>query len=530
MISFKRVLFGCIVLATLYLSIWLGSDHVVADTYASLKFYNAANGDLLGQYDGSGDRPIIPWAQEITVRVSHVESQTGKMRLASDDCSSGSETDESGPFEFTIQPSPSSHQCFLKIDGWKSNSWDWQGHEEVLLSFRAVPTPTTSQPDLVSTTQPTLPSTPRPDPQAQAEQNPPPPDVAVALSPTGQNHPISNATTASLPDASSTLYRITQGTAGQSPMIGSDTSRSNHGVRIYCPPSHFAYDDPVLFPNEPGRSHLHVFIGNTEAQASSTPSSLLNNGNSSCEGGVHVRSSYWTPAVISGDQPVIPATTWIYYKTFMRNDNYEDLQVVPNGLQMLALSSTKGYRNQLKVEEDVANSHTRKRSLKLMAVFPNCLATQDGRWDGEPILDYRDMPDEASNIINSHVAYSENSADLNDIGCPKTHPYRIPTMSIHQYYHLEDLLDGWKLASDIERGTEAGESFHSDYIAAWDEETMEFINNCNRYAKSCDFEGGRGQLSERLRSPDGQQVYNSSHIVRPGTDMTPFGKMSATLQ
>ncbi|NET47564.1 MAG: DUF1996 domain-containing protein [Merismopedia sp. SIO2A8] len=199
---------------------------------------------------------------------------------------------------------------------------------------------------------------------------------------------------------------------------------------------------------------------------------------------------------------------------------------MPNGLKMLALSSTKGYNDQLKIGTSVFNNHTQKQAIKLTASFPNCIATQDGRWDGEPILDYRDMPGQASQIVNSHVAYAGRSDDLNHVGCPRTHPYRIPTMSLHQYYHLDDLRDGWTLSSDIERHTNAGETFHADYIAAWDDETMRVINDCNRFSQRCGFPGRR-QLPERLLSPEGIPLYEYSHVVLPETDMTPFGVMEA---
>ena len=502
------------------------SQSSASNTYAQLEFYDASNA-LLGVYNGDSDRLTIPWASEINIRVSSVESATGKMRLSSGDCSSGSGTDRSRPFEFAIEPSSVNTQCLLTLEGWKSRGWDWQGREVVRVSFT---TPSTSS------TQPT------PEPEQQNTPSPSSPPDSNDPEPRITSRPDSSSSNPSGPvrltplpfrnGGASTLYRITQGTSGRTTMTGSSSSRPAHGVRIYCPPSHFAYDDPVIFPNQPGQSHLHVFIGNTEAKASSTPSSLLNGGNSSCEGGINVRSSYWTPAVISQGQAVIPATAWIYYKTFMANTNFEDLQIVPNGLKMLASSSTKGYKDQLEVEKNVFNTHTRKQSMKLTANFPNCIATRNGQWDGVPILDYRDMPGQASRIVNSHVAYAENSDDdLNHLGCPKTHPYRIPSMSIHQYYHLDDLKGGWKLASDIERGasTSAGETFHADYIAAWDDATMRFITDCNRFPQNCEFRGRR-QLPERLLSPGGRRLYDYSQIVRPGTDMTPFGSMRATLR
>ena len=51
----------------------------------------------------------------------------------------------------------------------------------------------------------------------------------------------------------------------------------------------------------------------------------------------------------------------------------------------------------------------------------------------------------------------------------------------------------------------------------------------HRFAQDCEFNGRRSQLSERLSSPGGRQLYESSHIVSSSTDMTPFGNIPAKL-
>ena len=35
--------------------------------------------------------------------------------------------------------------------------------------------------------------------------------------------------------------------------------------RFICQASHEAYNDPIVFPGQPGKSHLHTFFGNTAA-------------------------------------------------------------------------------------------------------------------------------------------------------------------------------------------------------------------------------------------------------------------------
>ena len=59
-----------------------------------------------------------------------------------------------------------------------------------------------------------------------------------------------------------------------------------------------SFDDPIVFPGQPGRSHLHTFFGNTGANADSTAESIRGTGNSTCRGGIANRSSYWVPTLI----------------------------------------------------------------------------------------------------------------------------------------------------------------------------------------------------------------------------------------
>lgn len=78
--------------------------------------------------------------------------------------------------------------------------------------------------------------------------------------------------------------------------------RSNHNpannyriggqFRTFCQFSHLSYDDPIIFPGQPGKSHLHMFFGNTDTNANSTIKSIINTGGSTCDGGPLNRTSY----------------------------------------------------------------------------------------------------------------------------------------------------------------------------------------------------------------------------------------------
>ncbi|MEM9135397.1 MAG: DUF1996 domain-containing protein [Actinomycetota bacterium] len=80
--------------------------------------------------------------------------------------------------------------------------------------------------------------------------------------------------------------------------------------RIACEFSHFAYDDPILHPGQPGGAHLHMFFGNTDINAFSTYRSMRDTGGSTCNGGELNRSGYWAPAMIDPD-PEAPGGAWV---------------------------------------------------------------------------------------------------------------------------------------------------------------------------------------------------------------------------
>src|SRR5262245_53339915 len=87
------------------------------------------------------------------------------------------------------------------------------------------------------------------------------------------------------------------------PEIGRTSERpgASDGVgafRTVCDFSHMNYDDPIVFPGQPGKAHLHAHFGNTLTDADTTAENLRNSGNSTCRGGTANRTAYWVPAVI----------------------------------------------------------------------------------------------------------------------------------------------------------------------------------------------------------------------------------------
>ena len=87
--------------------------------------------------------------------------------------------------------------------------------------------------------------------------------------------------------------------------------------RFICTAGQVLPDDPIVFPGQPGKSHLHQFYGNEAANAFSTYASLRAGGQSTCNRGPFAanRSAYWMPAMLDGAGNVVkPGFVSIYYK------------------------------------------------------------------------------------------------------------------------------------------------------------------------------------------------------------------------
>jgi len=63
---------------------------------------------------------------------------------------------------------------------------------------------------------------------------------------------------------------------------------------LRCGYSHSLPDDPIVFPNQPGASHLHDFYGNTGVNAFSTFPTMLA-GETTCRVPSDT-AGYWAPA------------------------------------------------------------------------------------------------------------------------------------------------------------------------------------------------------------------------------------------
>lgn len=270
--------------------------------------------------------------------------------------------------------------------------------------------------------------------------------------------------------------------------------------RFVCNGTKITWDDPIVYPGQPGKSHPHLFFGNVAIDAYTTVDNIFQpNGYASCRGGNINQSGYWVPAMIDTEKGVVvkPKANLGYYATgFWRYMNDGSvLQPFPKGLRMIAGTPTAtgpgGYHGGMQclwkamgysrpgTQTDGAlpiNCVSGEDELWQVLVFPQC-------WDGVNL----DSPDH-----KSHMAYPEfNSSSTwtaeRQYRCPVSHPVVVPELSYHVQYEIPDAtrLKWWKLSSDVYEGR-AGYSWHGDYMYGWDQKIAdEWMIFCLRGQRNC---------------------------------------------
>jgi hypothetical protein len=263
-------------------------------------------------------------------------------------------------------------------------------------------------------------------------------------------------------------------------------SDGNGAVRIPCGYSHMAFDDPIVFPGQPGASHLHTFFGNTSTNANSTTESLFANKGSTCNGGIMNLTAYWIPAMVdtTNNRALIPMAQQVYYKKGYNNIPVSSMRAPPNGLRMIggnkATQATElpKWESHMNFECWGADGTSRSGQvnsiptcapggyIRIMLEFENC-------WDGVNL----DSPDH-----RSHVAYTTTT-------CPASHPVGLPQIGLNIDYKVEAYHNTakWRLASDNYATTiPAGYSMHADVWINWQEDIKQaWFENCVKAGKDC---------------------------------------------
>ena len=289
--------------------------------------------------------------------------------------------------------------------------------------------------------------------------------------------------------------------ASLSTAVDNGPQPSQGQFRITCNWSHIANDDPIIFPNQPGRSHAHLFWGNTQINAHTTADQfgtgsehdLFDNGGSTCQGGPINRSAYWMPVMYDGPAGtgrniVIPKNILLYYKSHRP----EQVQPFPDGIQLLVgnLDSNGAVQSSFSPSfglhwgcYDAPNGQTISTSysgtipldcnetsswcpagncdIQATIQFPQCIATDNNQETGTPTRG-------SANHIDHTLSIQQTNS------CPSSHPYRVPQISylIRWEGRPDAEVAEWRLSCDTGWATASiaptpGGCLHGDWFGAW---------------------------------------------------------------
>jgi hypothetical protein len=219
---------------------------------------------------------------------------------------------------------------------------------------------------------------------------------------------------------------------------------------IECPFHHRKTDDPIVYPNQPGASHLHEFFGNTSTDAFSTYLSLRQAG-TNC-GLAGDKGAYWIPAVYKNGNLVRASDADFYYRG--QTSPLSAIRAFPPGLKMLAgdAHATRIQSTSVISWSCSGRSGDRARMrdcgtafVKVLIKFPSC-------WDGV----HKDSTDH-----RSHMRYSIRKGDGRR-GCPRSHPVPLPelTYSITLPFHN---------GRNVKLSSGPFYTMHADFFNAWNQ-------------------------------------------------------------
>jgi len=285
--------------------------------------------------------------------------------------------------------------------------------------------------------------------------------------------PTTSTTTTPTPTTSTTTTPSPTSTTPSSTTTPPSTRPTPTGVvysdhvaqwNVLCSADHYSADDPIVYPKQPGASHMHTFYGNTSTDAASTLSSLSATSPSSCGRGMGSSdiSAYWVPSLMiknaDGTSTVVKSeqTNVVYYRR-AGGGRGPGVLPFPKGLRMIAGNAKATSDQSLSIVHwdcgggGLESPHmyqcpgTASAPIHASLIFPSC-------WDGVH-LDSADH--------KSHMAYAAA-----DGTCPSDHPVSLPEVTFEVDFPGIAGGPNYYLASG------GIYSWHGDFVADWDNQVQ----------------------------------------------------------
>jgi hypothetical protein len=228
-------------------------------------------------------------------------------------------------------------------------------------------------------------------------------------------------------------------------------------------------DDPIVYPNHPGASHLHTFFGNTTTSATSTYRSMTNGG-TSC-GLNDDTAGYWIPAAYQGTTLKNPTMGSFYYRTRVAPSTVHPF---PAGLMMIAGSSTAtGPQSDHVMYWTCENGGPGGQTnhpvncgtgyVSVQIKFPDC-------WDGTH-LDSADH--------RSHMGYSSDPNGDGVFTCPSAYHVPVPRLEMSIDFPIHD-------GTHLRLSSGPYYTMHADFWNTWNQTKLNSLtSSCINRSTNC---------------------------------------------
>jgi hypothetical protein len=223
---------------------------------------------------------------------------------------------------------------------------------------------------------------------------------------------------------------------------------------VDCTVSNEAKDDPIVFPGQPGASHMHTFFG-PGTTASTTPAGLLASQKTTCNSAGD-NSAYWVPQLQHNGAPVPIKSMRVYYGSRVKDPStvkpFPAGLVVVQGDAKLQVPTPKGASGQFWCAGSAEIGRSADGNWPVCAPGGNLifqLVFQDC-WDGVNL----DSPNH-----KLHMGPPKNGV------CTGDYPVAVPDLSFMVNYNSLGG-DGLTLSSGM------ASSMHGDFMMGWDPKAL----------------------------------------------------------
>ncbi|MET9627042.1 DUF1996 domain-containing protein [Lentzea sp. NPDC006480] len=244
--------------------------------------------------------------------------------------------------------------------------------------------------------------------------------------------------------------------------------------RANCGSSHRRQDDPIVFQNQPGVSHMHEFFGNRTTNAQSTLTSLRA-GTTNCNPTAD-KSAYWVPTLYKNGQAVAPDSVTIYYQGI---HDRQKAVAYPQGLRYVV-----GNSKATSPDQNPAARWSCTTQSPSGRDFLNCPA-------GTKVETYLDFPTCWNGRDLDSANHRDHMAFAVGLVCPASHPVVVPRLEFLITYPVNGTgLSLGGTLNGVNVTSAPGYTFHGDFMNAWDPaELQRRVANCINAGYICGTDG-----------------------------------------